>query len=65
MRTHVGVVFIGRSNVERRSNTLPKIVRRLEDQGFSVFFVHIASIQIFRENQSPADETIPKNRGQC
>ena len=36
MRTRVGVVFIGRSNVERRSNTLPKIVRRLEDQGFSV-----------------------------
>lgn len=37
MRTRVGLVFIGRSNGERRSNTFPKMVRRLEDQGFSVF----------------------------
>lgn len=37
MRTRIGIVFIGRSNVERRSDTFPKIVRRLEDHGFFVF----------------------------
>ena len=37
MRTPVGVVFIGRSNGEKRSNAFPKIVQRLEGQGFPVF----------------------------
>jgi hypothetical protein len=37
MTIRVGVVLIGRSNSERRSNTFPKIVRCLEGQGFPVF----------------------------
>lgn len=37
MRARVGVVLIGRSNGERRSNTFPKIVQRLEGEGFPVF----------------------------
>ena len=37
MITRVGVVLIGRSNSEKRSNTFPKIIQRLEGQGFRVF----------------------------
>jgi predicted alpha/beta-hydrolase family hydrolase len=37
MTIRVGVVLIGRSNSERRSNTFPKIFRCLEGQGFPVF----------------------------
>lgn len=37
MTTRVGVVLIGRSNGEKRSNTFPKIVQRIEGQGFPVF----------------------------
>jgi hypothetical protein len=37
MSTRVGVVLIGRSNDEKRSNAFPKIVQRLEGQGFPVF----------------------------
>jgi pimeloyl-ACP methyl ester carboxylesterase len=37
MKNRVGVVFIGRSNGEKRSNTFPKIVQRLEGKGFPVF----------------------------
>ena len=37
MRTRIGVVLIGRSNGKKRPNAFPKLIKRLEGQGFPVF----------------------------
>lgn len=43
MTTRIGVVLIEQWNIEKQSNTFPKIVHRLQDQGLPVFLTPSAT----------------------